>query len=132
MTRIKRGVTKRRRHKKMLKLAKGHQGVRHSLYRRAHESVIHALQYAYAHRRERKGDMRRLWNIRINAGARANGFSYSKLIHGLKLAGVDINRKMLSELAINDPDGFSQVVELAKEPQPPTHRLATLSLPLAG
>ena len=114
MTRIKRGVTKRRRHKKMLKLAKGHQGVRHSLYRRAHESVIHALQYAYAHRKERKGDMRRLWNIRINAGARANGFSYSKLIHGLKLAGVDINRKMLSELAINDPDGFTQVVELAK------------------
>ena len=93
MTRIKRGVTKRRRHKKMLKLAKGHQGVRHSLYRRAHESVIHALQYAYAHRKERKGDMRRLWNIRINAGARANGFSYSKLIHGLKLAGVDINRQ---------------------------------------
>ena len=115
MTRIKRGVTKRRRHKKMLKLAKGHQGVRHTHYKRAHESVIHALQYAYAHRRERKGDMRRLWNIRINAAARANGLSYSKLIHGLKLAGVDINRKMLSEVAIHDPDAFTQIAEQAKE-----------------
>jgi large subunit ribosomal protein L20 len=115
MTRIKRGVNKRRRHKKVLKMTKGHQGVRHTLYRRAHESMIHALQYAYAHRKERKGDMRRLWNIRINAAARANGISYSKLIHGLKLAGVEVNRKMLSEIAIHDPDAFSQVVERAKE-----------------
>ena len=115
MTRIKRGVNKRRRHKKVLKMTKGHQGVRHTLYRRAHESMIHALQYAYAHRKERKGDMRRLWNIRINAAARANGISYSKLIHGLKLAGVEVNRKMLSEIAIHDPDAFAQVVERAKE-----------------
>ena len=78
MTRIKRGVTKKRRHKKMLKMTKGHVGVRHTLYRRAHESMIHALQYSYAHRKEKKGDMRRLWNIRINAAARINGTTYSK------------------------------------------------------
>ena len=115
MTRITRGVTKRRRHKKLLKQTKGHQGVRHRLYRRAHESLIHALQYSYNHRREKKGDMRRLWNIRINAGARANGISYSKLIHGLKLGGVEINRKMLADLAIRDPEAFSQIAQQAKE-----------------
>ena len=115
MTRITRGVTKRRRHKKMLKLTKGHQGVRHRLYRRAHESMIHALQYAYAHRKEKKGDMRRLWNVRINAAARANDISYSKLIHGLKLGGVRVNRKMLADLAVQDPAGFAQVASVAKE-----------------
>ena len=114
MTRVKRGVTKHRRHKKMLKMTKGHQGVRHTLYRRAHESLIHALKYSYAHRREKKGDMRRLWNIRINAAARANGISYSKLIHGLKLAGVEVNRKMLADLAIREPDAFGQIVTHAK------------------
>ncbi len=114
MTRIKRGVTKRHRHKKILKLTKGHQGVRHSLYRRAHESMIHALQYAYAHRKERKGDMRRLWNIRINAGARANGLSYNKLIHGLKTEGIPINRKMLADLAGQDPETFAQIVQQVK------------------
>ena len=114
MTRITRGVTKRRRHKKVLKMTKGHQGVRHSLYRRAHESLIHALQYSYAHRKEKKGDMRRLWNIRINAAARANDLSYSKLIHGLKLAGSDVNRKMLADMAIRDPDGFAQIASRAK------------------
>ncbi len=115
MTRVKRGVTKHRRHKKLLKMTKGHQGVRHTLYRRAHESLIHALKYSYAHRREKKGDMRRLWNIRINAAARANGISYSKLIHGLKLAGVEVNRKMLADLAIREPDAFAQIVAHAKE-----------------
>ena len=115
MTRIKRGVTKHQRHKKILKMTKGHQGVRHSLYRRAHESMIHALQYAYAHRKEKKGDMRKLWNIRIIAAARANGLSYSKLIHGLKLAGVEINRKMLADLAIRDSDAFTEIVNQAKE-----------------
>ena len=115
MTRIKGGVTRRRRHKKLLKMTKGHQGVRHTLYRRAHESLIHALKYSYAHRREKKGDMRRLWNIRINAAARANGMSYSKLIHGLKLAGTDINRKMLADLAIREPEAFAQIVAHAKE-----------------
>ena len=115
MTRIKRGVTKRRRHKKLLKMTKGHQGVRHALYKRAQESLMHALHYAYAHRREKKGDMRRLWNIRINAAARANGISYSRLIHGLKLAGIDINRKIMSELAIRDPEAFAQIAGRAKE-----------------
>ena len=115
MTRVKRGVTKRRRHKKVLKMTKGHQGVRHTLYRRAHESLIHALQYSYAHRKEKKGDMRRLWNIRINAAARVNGLSYSRLIHGLKLAGVDINRKMLADLAVREPQAFAEVAGRAKE-----------------
>ena len=115
VTRIKRGVNKRRRHKKLLKMTKGHQGVRHTLYRRAHESLIHALQYSYAHRREKKGDMRKLWNIRINAAARANGISYSRLIHGLKLAGVEINRKMLADLAIRDPEAFAHIAAQAKE-----------------
>ena len=115
MTRIRTGPLRRRRHKKLLKMTKGHQGVRHSLYRRAHESLIHALQYAYAHRREKKGDMRRQWNIRINAAARSNDISYSKLIHGLKLAGVDVNRKMLADLAVRDPEAFSQVAGRAKQ-----------------
>ena len=114
MTRVKRGVTKHRRHKKLLKMTKGHQGVRHTLYRRAHESLIHALQYAYAHRRERKGDMRRLWNIRINAAAHANGTSYSRLMHGLRLGGVEVNRKMLADLAIRDPGAFAELVNHAK------------------
>jgi large subunit ribosomal protein L20 len=114
VARIKRGVTKRRRHKKVLKATKGHQGVRHTLYRRAHESLIHAMQYSYAHRKEKKGDMRQLWNIRINAAARANGMSYNQLIHGLRLAGVDINRKMLSDLAIRDPGAFTQIASQAK------------------
>ena len=114
MARVKRGVTKRRRHKKVLEQTKGHRGVRHSLYRRAHESLIHALQYAYNHRRERKGDMRRLWNIRINAAARANGTTYSKLIHGLKLGSVEVNRKMLADMAIRDPAAFTVVAEVAK------------------
>ena len=115
MTRIKRGVTKRRRHKKVLKMTKGHQGVRHSLYRRAHESLIHALQYSYAHRKKKKGDMRRLWTVRINAAARANDISYSKLIHGLTLAGVEVNRKMLADVAVQDPEGFAQIATRAKE-----------------
>jgi len=85
------------------------------LFRQANESLIHALSYAYAHRRAKKGDMRRLWNVRINAAARANGISYSKLIHGLKLGGVEVNRKMLAELAIRDPDGFTHIATEAKQ-----------------
>ena len=115
MTRIKRGVTKRNRHRKILKLTKGHRSVRHSLYRRAHESMIHALSYAYAHRKAKKSDMRRLWNIRIGAAARENGISYSQFIHGLKLASIEIDRKMLSELAILDSKVFGQLVTKAKE-----------------
>ena len=114
MTRITRGTNKHRRHKKLLKQTSGHRGVRHRLYRRAHESLIHALQYSYAHRKRKKGDMRRLWSIRINAAARANGTSYSKLIHGLKMGGVEVNRKMLADLAIKDPQAFSQVTQHAK------------------
>ncbi len=115
MTRIKRGVTRRRRHKKVLKMTRGHRAGRHALYRQARESMIHALSYAYAHRRKKKGDMRRLWNLRIGAAARQNGLSYSRLIHGLKLAGADIDRKMLAELAVLEPEGFAAVADRARE-----------------
>ena len=114
MTRVKRGPTRHRRHKNVLKATRGHKGGRHGLYRQAHESMLHAFAYSYAHRKKKKGDMRRLWSIRINAAARANGMSYSRLIHGLKLAGVAINRKMLAELAIHDPLGFATVTEQSK------------------
>ena len=114
MTRVKRGVTGRRRHKKILKMTKGHQGVRHLHFKRANESMLKAYSYAFAHRRERKGDMRKLWNIKINAAARANGITYSKLIHGLRLSGVEVNRKMLADLAMRDADAFAQIVETAK------------------
>lgn len=113
MTRVRSGVVRRRRHKKMLGMTKGHQGVRHRLFRRAHESMLHAQQYAFDHRRQKKGDMRRLWNIRINAAARDNGTTYSKLMHGLSTAGVEINRKMLAELATNDPKAFAEVAREA-------------------
>lgn len=115
MPRVKRGVTARRRHKELLKLTKGHRGTKHSLYRRAHESMLKSLSYSYRHRRERKGDMRRLWIVRINAAARLGGLSYSKFVDGLNRAGVAINRKMLSELAVRDPAAFSKLVEIAKE-----------------
>ena len=113
MTRVRSGVVRRRRHKKMLGMTKGHQGVRHRLYRRAHESMLHAQQYAFDHRRQKKGDMRRLWNIRINAAARDNGTTYSKLIHGLNVAGIEINRKMLAALAAEDPIAFAEVAQEA-------------------
>lgn len=115
MPRVKRGVTARRRHKKVLKLTKGHRGTKHSLYRRAHESMLKALSYSYRHRRERKRDLRQLWIARINAAARLGGLSYSRFIDGLNRAGVAINRKMLSELAVSDPAAFSKLVELAKQ-----------------
>jgi len=114
LTRVRGGVTRRRRHKKILGMTKGHQGVRHRLFRRANESMLHAQQYAFDHRRQKKGEMRRLWNIRINAAARANGISYSKLIHGLNLAGIEINRKMLSELAVTDEQAFAEIVHHAQ------------------
>jgi len=115
LTRVPTGVVRRRRHKKLLKQTKGHKGGRNRLFRQANESLLHALSYAYAHRKEKKGDMRRLWNIRINAAARANGTTYSKLIHGLKLADVSINRKMLSDLAVSDPEAFTEIATQAKE-----------------
>lgn len=114
MTRVKRGVTARRRHHKIIALAKGHKGVRHRLFRRANESVLHALDYSYRHRRERKGDLRRLWITRINAAARLNGLTYSRLIQGLGKAGVQVDRKMLADLAVRDADAFSYLATTAR------------------
>lgn len=114
MARIKRGVTARHRHKKIMKLAKGYRGARSKTFRVANQAVMRALRTAYAHRKLRKRDFRKLWIARINAGARQNGMSYNRFINGLKKAGVEINRKMLAELAIKDAQGFSQLVELAK------------------
>lgn len=114
MARVKRGVTTHARHKKVLKLTKGHRGSNHLLYRRAHESMIHALSYSFRHRRELKGDMRRLWIVRIGAAAREHGLSYSRLIHGLKLANIDLDRKVLSNMAMTDESAFTEVANLAK------------------
>ena len=114
MTRVKGGVVTRRRHKKVLKQTKGHRGTRHALYRRAHESLMKALSYSYRHRRERKGDFRRLWIVRINAAARQEGLSYSRFMDGLKKAGVDIDRKVLADMAVRDPSAFSQLAAIAK------------------
>jgi len=114
LARIKRGLTVRRRHKKVLALTKGHRATRHSLYKRAHESMLHALSYAYAHRRERKGDMRRLWIVRVNAASRAQGLSYGQFIHGLKKSGVEIDRKILADMAVREPEAFASLVTTAK------------------
>ncbi len=113
--RVKRGFKARRRRKKVLKLAKGFRGGRSKLFRTAADSVDKALMYAYSDRRVRKRDFRRLWIARINAAARMNGLSYSKFIHGLKMANVELDRKVLAELAISDPPGFSQVAGLASQ-----------------
>lgn len=114
MTRVKRGVTSHRRHKKVLALTKGHRATRHKLYRRAHESMLKALSYAYFHRRERKGDMRRLWISRINAAARAQGLTYGEFMNGLRKSGIDINRKLLADMAITESDAFNNLVVIAK------------------
>lgn len=114
MPRVKRGVTTHHRHKRLLALTKGHRATKHSLYRRAHESMMHSLSYAYAHRRERKGDMRRLWITRVNAASRAHGLTYAQLIQGLKKSGTEINRKMLADIAIRQPGAFANLVTLAK------------------
>ncbi len=114
MSRIKRGVTARRRHKKILALAKGHRGHRHKTFRSANESVLHALDYAYRDRRDRKGQFRRLWIMRINAAARQEGITYGRLINGLNKAGVAIDRKILADLAVRDPGAFSAVTDQAK------------------
>ncbi|MEW8959737.1 50S ribosomal protein L20 [Moorella humiferrea] len=115
MSRVKRGVTKHQRHKKILKLAKGYFGAKSKLFRPANEQVIKSLAYAYAHRRQRKGDFRKLWIARINAAARMQGLTYSRLINGLKKAGVEINRKMLADMAVNDIAAFNRLVDMAKE-----------------
>ena len=114
MARIKGGVGAKKRHNRTLKLAKGYKGARSKQYRVAKQSVMRALTSSYAGRKQRKRQFRQLWIARINAAARMNGLSYSKLMYGLKLAGVDLNRKMLSEMGISDPEGFAKVVEVAK------------------
>jgi large subunit ribosomal protein L20 len=115
MARVKRGVVARRRRKKILKLAKGYYGAKHRLFRTANEQVMRSFMYAYRDRRQRKRDFRKLWIVRINAAARMNGLSYSKLMHGLKLAGININRKMLADLAVNDSKAFQDLVGVAKQ-----------------
>ena len=114
MPRVKTSVTTRARHKKVLELTKGQRATRHSLYRRAHEAMMKSLSYAFAHRRERKGDMRRLWIVRINAASRAEGLTYGQLIDGLTKAGVVVNRKMMADMAVRDPQAFSSLVTTAK------------------
>ena len=114
MARIKGGMNARKKHNRVLKLAKGYRGARSKQYRVAKQSVMRALTSSYAGRKERKRQFRQLWIARINAAARMNGLSYSKFMHGLKLAGVDINRKMLAEMAVNDVEGFAALAELAK------------------
>jgi len=115
MTRVKRGVTARARHKKILKLTKGHYGARHRLFKTANESMIHAHVYAYRDRRRRKRDFRRLWITRINAASRQNGMSYSKFMYGLKQADVQLDRKILADLAMNEPKAFEAVAEIAQK-----------------
>lgn len=114
MARIKRGVTSRKRHKKVLKLARGYFLGRSKLYKTAHEAVMHALAYAYRDRRNKKRDMRRLWIMRINAAARLNGLSYSRFIEGLRRANVTVDRKMLADLAVRDAATFSRIAEMAR------------------
>lgn len=115
MARVKTGFTRRRRHKKVLKLTKGQFGARSRTYRRANEAMLKSFWYAYRDRRTRKRDLRRLWIARINAAARLNGTTYSRLIHGMKKAEITINRKMLADLAVRDPKAFSAVVNLASD-----------------
>ncbi|MBM4425265.1 MAG: 50S ribosomal protein L20 [Chloroflexi bacterium] len=114
MARVKGGYVTRRRRKKIIKMNEGHFGSRHRLWKKAHESWLHSGQYAFRDRRNRKRDLRRLWIARINAGARANGLSYSRLIDGLKKANIDLDRKMLADLAVRDANAFAQVVQAAK------------------
>lgn len=117
MARIKGGLNARKKHNRVLKLAKGYRGARSKQYRIAKQSVMRALTSSYAGRRERRRDFRKLWITRINAGARLNGLSYSKMMHGLKAAGIDINRKMLAELAVNNAADFAALCEVAKNNQ---------------
>ena len=114
MARVKGALNAKKRHNRVLKLAKGYRGARSKQYRIAKQSVMRALASAYAGRKERKRQFRQLWIARINAAGRINGLSYSKLMHGLKVAGVDMNRKMLAELAVNDAAGFAKLAEVAK------------------
>lgn len=114
MARVKGGLNAKKRHNRVLKLAKGYRGARSKQYRIAKQSVMRALASSYAGRKQRKRQFRQLWIARINAAARLNGLSYSKFMHGLKLANIEINRKMLSDMAINDAKGFSELAQIAK------------------
>ena len=114
MARIKGGLNAKKKHNRTLKLAKGYRGARSKQYRVAKQSVMRALTSSYAGRKQRKRQFRQLWIARINAAARINGISYSQFMHGLKLAGVEVNRKMLAEMAVNDAEGFATLAELAK------------------
>ncbi len=118
MARVKRGVTTHRRHKKVLAQVKGHRATNNRLYKRAHESLMRSLAYAYRDRRTRKRDFRRLWIVRINAAARLNGIPYSRFIQGLTLAGVKVDRKMLADLAVRDEAAFAEVAAVAKRALP--------------
>lgn len=115
MARVKRAVNAHKKRRKILKLAKGYKGASSKRYRVANEAVMRALRFAYIGRKQKKRDFRKLWIARINAAARNNGISYSKFINGLKLSGVEINRKMLADLAINDEIAFTKLVDIAKE-----------------
>ena len=117
MPRVKSGVTAHRRHKKILKLAKGYRGAKSKQFKKANETVMKALYYARRDRRAKKGEFRKLWIGRINAAARMNGISYSRLINGLTKAGVEVNRKMFADLAVHDEKAFAQLVAIAKENQ---------------
>lgn len=114
MARVKRSVNAHKKRREILEQAKGYRGQRSRLYRKAKEQVTHSGVYAFDHRKDRKGDFRRLWIQRINAGARANGMTYNRFIEGLRVAGVEVDRRMLAELAVNDPAAFAALVETAK------------------
>lgn len=115
MARVKGGIVRARRRKKILKLAKGYYGSKHRLFKTAKEQVQKSLLYAYRDRRQTKRNFRKLWIVRINAAARQNGLSYSKLMHGLRLAGIEVNRKMLADLAVNDLKAFTSLADTAKQ-----------------
>ncbi len=115
MARVKGGMNARKKHNRVLKLAKGYRGARSKQYRVAKQAVMRALASSYVGRKERKRQFRRLWIVRINAAARLNGISYSRFMYGLKLANIDLNRKVLAEMAVNDAEGFAKLAEIAKE-----------------
>ncbi|MBR2765789.1 MAG: 50S ribosomal protein L20 [Blautia sp.] len=115
MARIKGGLNAKKKHNRVLKLAKGYRGARSKQYRIAKQSVMRALASAYAGRKQKKRQFRQLWIARINAAARINGISYSRMMHGLKVSGIEINRKMLAEMAVSDPEGFAALAEIAKK-----------------
>jgi large subunit ribosomal protein L20 len=117
MPRVKGGTVTRKRRKKVIKLAKGYYGSKHTLYKVANQQVMKSLMYAFRDRRQKKRDFRKLWITRINAAARMNGLSYSRLMHGLKLAGIEVNRKMLAELAVSDANAFTELANVAKQQQ---------------